>query len=94
MDETNIIKSIVESTCPHCGKPVYIESQFHPATVGGVFTKAKMDEAKEDCVERVNALSIDDEKKESVIKWIRDEKTIFSPWEVDAIINSLLKPEE
>jgi hypothetical protein len=93
MDE-NIIKSIVESTCPHCNKQIYIESQFHPATVGGVFTKEKMNEAKEDCIERVNALSIDEEKKDAVIKWIRDPLTIFSPWEVDSIINSLLKPEE
>ena len=93
MEETNVIKSIVESACPHCLKPIYIESQFHPATVGGVFTKEKMKEAKEDCVARIEVLSIDDEKKEAVIKWVRDPSTIFAPWEVESIINSLLKPE-
>ncbi len=93
MDENNIIKSIVESTCPECGKTIYIESQFHPATIGGVFTKEKMKEAKTDLLARIEVLSIDDEKKAAVIKWVKDEATIFAPWEVESIVNSLLKPE-
>lgn len=94
MSELNTIKSIVESTCPHCGQPVYIESLFNPAMVGEVFTKEQMNEAKQDCIARIDALSIDENKKEEVIKWINDPKTIFAPGEVESIILSLLKPEE
>jgi hypothetical protein len=90
---TNVIKSIVESTCPHCQKQIYIESQFHPAVVGEVFTREKMDEAKKECVDRVQSLTIDDDKKKHVIDWILDEATVFGPGEVDSIILSLLKPE-
>jgi len=93
MSETNIIKSIVEGTCPHCQEIIYIESQFSPATVGEIFTKEKMDSAKKDCVERVQSLSIDDDRKKSVIDWVLDENTVFGPGEVESIILSLLKPE-
>ncbi len=93
MAETNLIKSIVESTCPHCTKTIYIESQFQPAVVGEIFTKEKMDEAKKDCVERVQALQIDDDKKKNVIDWVLNENTVFGPGEVESIILSLLKPE-
>ena len=94
MSENNIIKSIVESTCPHCDKLIYIESQFHPATIGEVFTEAKMNEAKKDCAGRIESLTIDDDKKASVLKWLNDPTTIFAPNEVENIILSLLKPEE
>ena len=93
MSENNLIKSIVESTCPHCNEVIYVESQFQPATVGEIFTKEKLIEAKEDCKARIESLSIDDEKKNSVIKWLEDENTIFAPSEVENIILSLLKPQ-
>jgi len=94
MSDTNIIKSIVESVCPHCQKQIYVESQFAPATVGEIFTKEKMDEAKNDCVERVQTLSIDDDKKKAVIDWILNPSTVFGPGEVESIILSLLKPQD
>jgi len=94
MAENNLIKSIVESTCPHCSKQIYVESQFQAATVGEIFTSDKLIEAKEGCIERVRGLDIDEEKKESVIKWLRDETTVFAPSEVESIILSLINPEK
>jgi hypothetical protein len=94
MSDTNIIKSIVESTCPHCQKQIYVESQFAPAVVGEIFTREKMDEAKKDCVERIQALAIDDDKKKNVIDWILKDNTVFAPGEVEAIVLSLLQPEK
>lgn len=89
MSDNNLIKSIVSSNCPHCNYPILIESQFQAATVGAVFTKEEMDKAKEECVTRVTSLDIEEDKKESVIKWLRDENTIFAPTEVESIILSL-----
>lgn len=93
MSENNTIKSIVESACPHCEKLIYVESQFQPAVVGEIFTKEKMEAAKKDCIARVETLTIDDDKKESVTKWLNDPTTVFAPNEVENIILSLLKPQ-
>lgn len=93
MSENNIIKSITSHACPSCGKTVFAESQMTPPIVSSLFTEKQVEEAKADCLERLETLSIDDEKKDSVKKWLSDTNTIFGPQEVDAIILSLLKPE-
>ena len=94
MSESNVIKSITNHTCPHCGKEIYIESQMTPSTVNSLFTPLAVEEAKRDCKERVETLTIDDEKKDAVMKWLSNPETIFGPGEVEAIILSLLKPTE
>ena len=92
--ENNLIKSITAHTCPECGKDIYVESQMTPSSVSSLFTPKDVETAKKDCLERVKTLTIDDEKKEAVVKWINDTSTIFGPNEVESIILSLLKPEE
>ena len=94
MSETNVIKSIVNQTCPHCGKEIFVESQMTPPTIASVFTQEAVDAAKKDCLARVETLSIPEEKKVAVRKWLGDSNTVFGPTEVESIILSLLKPEE
>jgi len=94
MPENNIIKSITSHTCPHCKEEIFIESQMIPPVVSSLFTTADVEKAKKDCLERVETLSIDEEKKAAVIKWLNDPNTIFGPGEVENIVLSLLKPEE
>ena len=91
--ENNLIKSITIHTCPHCNEEVYIESQMTPPIVNSLFTAKNVEEAKKDCLARVETLTMDEEKKSSVIKWIKDPTTVFSMGEVESIILSLLKPE-
>lgn len=94
MQENNqVIKSIVEHNCPKCGEKLFIETHTIPATTNAVFTEREMLDAKQDCLKRIEVLSIDEEKKQSVIRWINDPATIFSVAEVDGIVESLLKPE-
>lgn len=94
MQENNqIIKSFVEHNCPKCGEKLFIETQTIPATTGAVFTANELMNVKQDCLKRIEVLSIDEEKKQNVIKWINNPDTIFSDAEVDGIIESLLKPE-
>ena len=93
MSDSNVIKSITEHVCPHCGKEIYVESQMTPPTVNSIFTEKDTLEAKKDCVSRVETLAIDEEKKTAVIKWVNDPATVFAPSEVESIILSLLKPE-
>ena len=93
MSETNIIKSIVNQTCPHCKGEIFIESQMTPPTIASVFTQEAVDAAKKDCLARLDTLSIPDEKKLAVKKWLENSDTIFSGNEVESIILSLLKPE-
>lgn len=92
MQEDNAIKSIIEHPCPKCGEKLFIETQTIPATTSAIFTMNDMLDAKQDCIKRIETLSIDEEKKQNVIKWIQDPNTIFGPKEVDSIIDSLLKP--
>jgi hypothetical protein len=65
-----------------------------PPTVNSVFTEEAVEIAKQDCRERVETLTIDEEKKSAVIKWLNDPSTVFGPEEVESIILSLLKPQE
>lgn len=91
MPENNVIKSIVAHTCPKCKEEIYVESQMTPPTVSSLFTKADVEAAKQDCLERLQTLTIDEEKKEQVKKWLENPETIFGPDEVESIILSLLK---
>ena len=93
MSDTNIIKSIVNQNCPHCGKEIFIESQMAPPAVTSLFTSETMEAAKKDCLARVETLTIPEEKKAAVRKWLGDSNTVFGPTEVESIILSLLKPE-
>ena len=83
----------MKKICPHCKEEIFIESQMTPSSVNSLFTKEDVEVAKRDCLERIETLTLDDEKKEAVIKWLNDETTIFGPNEVESIILSLLKPE-
>ena len=94
MSENNLIKSISTHTCPDCGAEIFVESQMTPPVVTSLFRQEDVDQAKEDCLTRVNTLAIDEEKKASVIKWLNDPNTVFGPGEVENIILSLLKPDQ
>ena len=90
----NTIKTIIETECPHCGKPTIVEFSTTSPKIVAVYKKEEIEKAKMDTIERIKALSIDEEKKESAIKWVQAEETVFGPSEVDAIINNLLEPIE
>lgn len=65
-----------------------------PPSVNSLFTPEMVEEAKKDCLERLETIAIEDEKKEAVKKWLNDPNTVFGPGEVESIILSLLKPSE
>lgn len=88
------IKTIIENQCPHCGSPVVIEFGTTAPQVLSVYKKEDIQVAKNDAIERIKLLDIDEEKKELAIKWVTDEETVFGKSEVDAIINNLLTPTE
>lgn len=91
MAENNFIKSITEHICPHCQGEIFIESQMLPPSINSVFTSEESLKAKDECINKINTLDIDQDKKDDVIKWIEDPSTIFGPNEIDNIILSLLK---
>lgn len=94
MENNNTIKSIFNLTCPHCEKTFFVESRFAPPAISSVFTTEEAKQAKVDCLERLDSITIEDEQRELVIKWITDPNTIFGPDEVEPIIMSLLKPQD
>ena len=94
MTDNNIIKSITAHVCPKCGEKVFAESQMLPPVVNSLFTESQVEEAKADCLKRIETISIGDERRAGVEAWLKDPNTIFGPSEVDAIILSLVSPEE
>ncbi len=48
MSENNVIKSITNHVCPHCGGEIFVESQMTPPLVGSLFTMSDVEKAKED----------------------------------------------
>lgn len=93
MLENNLIKSIIAHACPYCKQDIYVESVMTPPSINSLFTKEDVKEAKEDCLKRIETISISDEKKEAVIKWVNDPNVVFNQNEVENIILSLLNPE-
>jgi len=94
MSEDNVIKSITTHLCPHCGKSIFMESQMLPPVVNSIFTEEDVKKAKEDCLERIKTLSIDDDKKSAVETWLKNEDTVFGPNEVESIVLSLIEPKK
>ncbi len=90
---TNIIKTIVPTVCPCCKGDILVEFTNNSPEISSVFTLEDARTAKDDAISRVGFLSIDEDKKNQVIKWINDENTVFGPSEVNSIINSLLEVE-
>ena len=94
MSENNMIKSITLQKCPHCGEDVYVESQMIPPSINSLFTIKAVEDAKTDLRDRVQKLSITDDKRDDVIRWLNLPETVFGPGEVENIIESLVNPEE
>jgi len=94
MTNENRIKSISTHECPHCKKSFYIESILNPPEVNSLYTKEDVETAKKDCLERLETLSIEEDKKKMVKDWLDESGTIFGPDEVESIILSLLKSNE
>lgn len=92
-ENNNTIKSITVHACPHCEKEFYVENRFTPPTVESIFTTEMVEAAKKDCLARIETLTLEDGKREAVVKWLNDPETIFGPGEVDSIILSLLKED-
>jgi hypothetical protein len=65
-----------------------------PPMVSSLFTPDMVEKAKKDCLERLQSLTLAEEKREAVTKWLQDPNTVFGPNEVESIILSLVKPEE
>lgn len=94
MPENNLIKSITIHSCPHCKGEIYVESSMIPPSINSVFTKKDVEDAKKDCLQRIETLAISEERKNAVIKWVSDPEIVFGPGEVENIILSLLEPEK
>ena len=91
MENNDIIKTIIPQSCPHCGQGIIIEFNTPSPQILSVYKVEDIEKAKKDAIDRIELLSIDDSKKEDVIKWIKDPSTVFGPSEVEVLINSILK---
>jgi hypothetical protein len=88
--EEGSIKTIVPTDCPHCKKQLFVEFVMTPTRVTEVFTPEEMKSAKEEVLKKIGDMELEQSRKEDVISWVKDIKTIFGPAEIPLIIKSLL----
>jgi hypothetical protein len=93
----NTIKVLLKSTCPHCGKEVFVEVENQTPIIKGILTERDIVAAKEYAIKELTSSL---EKKEIIeedfndaIKWIKDENTIFGPKDVGEVLESIKNPK-
>ena len=84
----NEVKGLTPIKCPHCEKDIVIETVMGQRLVG-VFSIEMLEESKKETVKRIEELNISEESKKSVIDWVQNPETLFSPNDVDLIIQNL-----
>ena len=89
MPGSNIIKAIIPTTCPHCKGSILVEYQVGTPAITSVFTDIDIAKAKEDVRVGLDGLTLNESRKEEVLKWLGDPDTVFGPNEVSSILSSL-----
>lgn len=88
--EEGSIKTIVPTDCPHCKKQLFVEFIMTPTRVAEVFTPEDMKKAKEEVLKKIQAMELEQSRKDDIVSWVTDTATIFGPAEIPLIIKSLL----
>ena len=91
--EKQDIKSLTPCDCPHCFKPIMIETTSTAPRISGLYTPEMLQAAKQEALAKIVELGLPSEATESTVKWINEETTIFSPNDVEEIIKNLKEHE-
>lgn len=92
--ENNDIKSLTPLSCPHCQKPIILEFINKAPELAGTYTPEMLEMAKKDALSKIEALNLPEEFTKPTVDWINNPDNIFSPNDVDSIVNSIKKFED
>ena len=97
VQELRVLKTIMPSQCPHCGKDIFVGYSMMPPAMTSVLTPEDIAKAKEEFINRIEDIKFKDvdpngesESKKGITKWINDENTLFSMVDVDDMVKNVL----
>jgi glutaredoxin len=88
------IRALAPSQCPHCHGDIVIEFKSAAPYVTKILTPEEIREAKEKTVQRVYLLPLSEEKKKSLVAWLRQPEVVFSPSDVDSILTEIINEND
>ncbi|MFA7708290.1 MAG: hypothetical protein WCX73_05055 [Candidatus Pacearchaeota archaeon] len=92
LQEPKIIKSIIPTICPDCGKQIFLGFQTMIPSAVSITTEKDIKEAKEDALKRIDSIIFKSEiKKQEIIDWLQKEETLIEQGDVDSLIKEILK---
>lgn len=92
--EPSEIRALAPSQCPHCHGDIVIEFKSAAPFVTRIHTPEAIKEAKEKTIQRVYLLPLTDEKKNSIVSWLRQPEVVFSPNDVDSILSEIINEND
>lgn len=93
--ESQLIKTITPSSCPHCSELIFITHFTMQPTISEILTRRDIDQAKEKVREQISKISFKDAKEKiSFENWIDQDDTLFSLDDADTIIQDIIKAQK
>jgi len=89
--QLQVLKKIIPTTCPECGKEIFVGFQSVVSSLTSVVTKKDIEEAKEEIKKRLSEIKLKEpEKKDEIIKWLDNENTLIDSSDVEDLLKQLL----
>lgn len=83
------IKALAPATCPHCGKQIIVEFVTEAPKLTNILTVDGIEVAKQECINRIEALGVDKSITQQIIDWLRNPETLFCPDDIDEVIEQI-----
>jgi hypothetical protein len=86
-----VMRYLTRSVCPHCNKEITIGHFIGQPMIKWVLSDEQIKTAKEDLTKKLDLIDfVDKEEKKTVLKQLsEDQDAVFSPLEVDKIIENI-----
>lgn len=84
--ETQEIKSLVPTQCPHCQKSIIVAFKMSAPQLTGILTDEIVGAAKIEATQRINELDVPQEQKDQALGWVNSPDIIFGPDDIDELI--------
>lgn len=89
-----IIKSLVPTKCPDCGHDIVVAFDIPSPRLTAVLTPAKIKKAKTEVLQALGALNLPLDRFKELEEWVNDPETLFTPDDVDEIIQNMQKEND
>jgi hypothetical protein len=89
--ELQIIKKVVPTTCPECGKEIFCGFQSMIPTLTSIVTKKDMDEAKTEIRKRLSEIKFkEDGKLKEILGWLDKDNTFVDGSDIEDFLRQIV----